>query len=73
MPDPVNHPLHYTFGSIEVLDAIEDWKLDFLAGNVVKYVARAKHKGSELQDLKKARFYLERLIKTKESEADSAE
>ena len=60
--DAVNHPPHYTFGKIEVLDAIEDWQLGFHAGNVVKYVARAKHKGTELQDLHKARFYLDRLI-----------
>jgi len=60
--DPVNHPKHYTFGRIEVLDAIEDWRLGFHAGNVVKYVVRAKHKGKELEDLRKARVYLDRLI-----------
>lgn len=62
MNDPVNRPVHYTFGKIEVIDAIEDWKLGFHEGNVVKYVARAKHKGRELEDLKKARWYLERAI-----------
>lgn len=62
--DPVNHPYHYTFGEIEVLDAIEDWNLPYHLGNVVKYVVRAGHKGTDsyLQDLKKARFYLERYI-----------
>lgn len=60
--DVVNQPPHYTFGSVEVIDALEAWDLGFHAGNVVKYVARAKHKGNELQDLKKARWYLERLI-----------
>jgi hypothetical protein len=62
--DVVNHPKHYTFGKIEVIDAIEDWGLDkdFHLGNTIKYVARAKHKGNELQDLKKAQWYLSRKI-----------
>lgn len=57
----VNHPAHYNQGSIEVIDAIEDWKLSFHAGNVIKYVVRAPHKNG-LEDLKKARWYLDRLI-----------
>lgn len=69
MADLVNHPSHYNVGSIEVIDAIEDWRLGFHAGNVVKYVARAGHKGNEVEDLKKARWYLDRLIQTKESNA----
>ena len=60
--EKVNHPSHYNAGSIEVIDAIEDWQLDFNAGNVVKYVARHTHKGKPLEDLKKARWYLQRLI-----------
>lgn len=60
--DPVNHPSHYTFGSIEVIDAIEDWKLGYHLGNAVKYIARAGHKGNTLQDLEKARWYLDREI-----------
>lgn len=60
--EKVNHPAHYNVGSIEVIDAIEDWKLGFHLGNVVKYVARAGHKGSELEDLKKAEWYLQRKI-----------
>ncbi len=64
----VNHPPHYTFSKIEVLDAIEAWKLGFHEGQVVKYVTRAKHKGNELQDLKKARFYLDRVIKELENQ-----
>lgn len=66
MSDPVNHPPHYTFGKIEVADAIEDWQLGWHDGNAVKYLARAKHKGNELQDLKKARWFIERLIAMKE-------
>jgi hypothetical protein len=60
--DVVNHPQHYNIGMIEVIDAIEDWNLGFHEGNVVKYVVRAKHKGTELQDLKKAFWYLQRRI-----------
>ena len=60
--DAVNHPPHYNQGTIEVIDAIEDWGLDFNAGNVVKYVARHQHKTEPLEDLKKARWYLDRLI-----------
>jgi hypothetical protein len=58
----VNHPSHYNKGKIEVIDAIEDWQLDFNLGNVVKYVARADHKGNRLEDLKKAKFYIDREI-----------
>lgn len=60
--DPVNRPAHYTRGKIEVWDAISDWKLDFLEGNVVKYVARSHHKGSQLEDLKKAQAYINKKI-----------
>ncbi len=65
--DMVNKPPHYNAGKIEVIDALEDWKLGFHAGNVVKYIARAKRKGTEIQDLKKARWYLDRLIKNREA------
>lgn len=61
--DPVNHPAHYTQGKVEVIEAIEDWKIGFHEGNVVKYVARAEHKGNQLEDLKKARWYLDRRIR----------
>lgn len=60
--DNVNHPAHYTTGGVEVIDAIEAWELGYHAGNVVKYVARARRKGRELEDLQKARWYLDRLI-----------
>ena len=45
----VNHPAHYNAGKIEVIDAIVDWNLDFVEGNVVKYVTRAKYKGDEFR------------------------
>lgn len=60
--DPVNHPAHYNHGSIEVIDVIEDWKLNFNLGSVVKYVGRAGHKGEVLEDLSKAAWYLNREI-----------
>lgn len=66
MSDPVNHPTHYNAGKIEVIDAIEDWKLGFHAGNVIKYVARSPHKNG-VEDLKKARWYLDRLIEKTET------
>ena len=64
----VNHPDHYNQGKIEVIDAIQDWGLDFIEGNVVKYVARSRHKSSRVGDLKKARWYLDYLIKQLEGE-----
>lgn len=60
--EAVNHPPHYTFGRIEVIEAIEDWGLGYHLGNVIKYVARADRKGKRLEDLKKARWYLDREI-----------
>lgn len=69
--NPVTHPSHYTSGKIEVIDFITDQNLDFCLGNVVKYISRAgkkEEKGKtifekELEDLKKARFYLDYKIK----------
>ena len=65
--EKVDHPAHYNQGRFEVIDVIEDWDLNFCEGNVVKYVARHRFKGEPLEDLKKARWYLERLILTLES------
>jgi hypothetical protein len=63
--DPVNHPSHYTDGKIEVIDFIEDKKLGFCLGNAVKYIARAGKKDptKEIEDLKKADWYVNRRIK----------
>ena len=61
--DDVNSPSHYNQGKIEVSDFIEDQKFGFFDGNVVKYLCRYKHKGNALKDLKKAQWYLEKLIK----------
>lgn len=64
--ESINHPNHYNTGRFEVIDVIEDWNLNFHAGNVIKYVARHQHKGKPLEDLKKAKWYLERLIQLHE-------
>ena len=70
-PDLVNHPLHYTNGSIECIDAIEaqltpeEWR-GYLKGNIAKYAWRERHKGGT-ESLKKACFYLNRLIEFDEN------
>lgn len=66
MTDNVNHPPHYKKGGIENIDVIEAYELGFHLGNVIKYVLRSKYKGREIEDLKKARWYLERYIKNHE-------
>jgi hypothetical protein len=57
-------PSHYQRGKVQVWDFISDQNLDFLCGNVVKYVCRAGHKDyeSELDDLLKAKAYIEKKI-----------
>ena len=62
--DAVNHPSHYTDGKIEVIDYIEDKKLNFNRGNAIKYISRAgkKDKSKEVEDLEKAVFYINREI-----------
>ena len=70
--DTVNHPSHYKDqGSIECIEAIESQLTPeeyqgYLRGNCVKYIWRWKNKGG-VEDLKKARWYLDRLIETEES------
>lgn len=70
MPDNVNHPVHYTAGKIEVFDFIcdqlspEELK-GYVKGNVLKYVCRESRKGG-IEDLKKARWYLDRLIESED-------
>lgn len=60
--DMVNRPPHYTDGGMEVIDFIEAKKLGYHLGNVVKYVTRAGKKEDAIQDLQKARWYLDRAI-----------
>ena len=72
--DAVNHPSHYNYGDIEVIDFIEqvtqqyeDGFDAYIVGNALKYLARSPHKNG-LEDVKKAVWYLDRLIKRKEDE-----
>ena len=68
--DPVNHPSHYTFGKFEVIDVLQEWfPKNPLLWQVGKYIARADHKGNRLQDLQKARWYLDREIARLEADA----
>lgn len=60
--DPVNHPAHYKVGGIETIDFIEAKALGYHLGNAVKYITRADHKGNRLQDLQKAKWYIDRAI-----------
>ena len=72
MADSVNHPTHYNMGGIEVIDAIEAWGFGegFNRGNAIKYIARAGRKdpAKEVEDLKKARFYIDAEITRLEKE-----
>lgn len=62
--DAVNHPAHYggADNPYEAIKVIEAWGLDFCLGNTVKYISRAGKKGDELEDLRKAEWYLQRRI-----------
>jgi len=66
-PNAVDHPPHYMAGTIECIDALRSMLGDagyegYLAGCAVKYIWRYRHKGSVVEDLQKARWYLDRLI-----------
>lgn len=65
-----NHPAHYggADSPYEAIKVIEAWGLGFCLGNAVKYIARAGKKDALVQDLKKARWYLDREIARLESE-----
>lgn len=68
--DPVNHPAHYTShpSGVECIQ-ITRW-MSFNLGNAIKYIWRAGNKGNALEDLKKARWYLDDEIKRRESNFD---
>lgn len=71
----VDHPSHYqSKAGIEVIDVIEAFGLGFCTGNVVKYVCRCgKKTDNELQELEKAKWYLEREIKNRRAAMESKE
>ncbi len=67
--DMVNQPPHYTHGGIETIDYMKakltpEAFVGFLQGNCIKYLSRATHKGSPVEDFKKAQWYLNKLIET---------
>lgn len=68
MVEAVNHPVHYggADNPYEAIKVIEAWGLGFCLGNTVKYISRAGKKGDVIEDLKKARWYLDREIATRE-------
>lgn len=59
----VNHPEHYQGDKFEVIDIIDDYKLNFNLGNAIKYILRADKKGNKKQDLEKAIWYLNHELK----------
>jgi hypothetical protein len=58
----INHPIHYNMGKIEAIEVIEDWELGFHLGNCLKYICRFGHTQGGIEDLQKARWYLNRYI-----------
>lgn len=63
--DNVNHPAHYKWLPVEAIEITE--LFDFCVGNALKYLLRHQHKGNPVEDLKKARWYIDRAIKRAES------
>jgi len=70
--EQVNHPNHYggELNPYEVIKVIDNWELGFNLGNTVKYISRAGKKGKdkELEDLRKAIWYLQHHIETLEKD-----
>lgn len=64
--DKIQHPAHYTQGKVECIEAIESMlgaeSLAFLRGQAVKYIWRMGLKGSTLEDAKKAKWYIDRIV-----------
>ena len=76
MTEHVNHPSHYQMGGIEVIDAIEAWGFGegFNRGDAIKYIARAGRKNpeTEIEDLQKAKWYIERELRRMRNEDENA-
>ena len=71
--DQVNNPPHYNFNhkgekAIETYEYIESWCMNYTQGNIIKYVSRYPYKGKALEDLQKARWYINKLISQIEQE-----
>jgi hypothetical protein len=72
--DLINYPAHYggVDNPCEAVKVIEAWDLGFCLGCTVKYIARAGRKGDAIEDLKKARWYLDREVARREGAAERA-
>lgn len=68
MTDKVDHPAHYNQGGIECIDALDAIGIaeDFALGNAIKYLWRSRSKGVELEDLRKAQWYINWLIQKRQ-------
>ena len=69
--EPLHLNKHYRVGAMQPWDIIDEWELNFYEGNVLKYLLRAKHKGSQLDDYIKAKHYLQRLIENMEEKIET--
>ena len=69
-PDMINSPMHYTQGSMEVIEAIEGLGLDYHEGTVLKYISRWRYKNG-IEDLHKAQWFLNRLIEKEIANEDA--
>jgi len=68
--ETVDHPAHYGGDTAyEAWKVIKAWNLNFFLGNTIKYICRADHKGAALEDLKKARRYLDEEIQNREGKS----
>jgi hypothetical protein len=65
--EAVDHPAHYQGNGMEAINVIEAFGLGFCLGNAIKYILRAGRKGDAVEDLKKARWYLDREIANREA------
>ncbi len=70
--EAVNHPKHYNQGKIEAIDFIEDQEFNFSVGNAVKYICRYRWKGTPVQDMEKAIWYLQRELNRMKKNVDGA-
>ena len=68
MKDMVHHPAHYCYSEYEPKDVIRAWGLNFNLGSAVKYIARAGRKDDILQELNKAKQFIEFEIEAIEKE-----
>ena len=72
--EAINHPAHYGKGEedvYETIKVIDAWNADFCIGNAIKYLSRAGKKGSAIEDLKKAIWYINHKIELLEKEREN--